>query len=314
MKKWLKALLAVVITAVVLFIAVNIYISRSRQFPVEAKVFEAPETSSSSWEQVLNKPGPVEVEVFDTGGVKARKSKLLNFDNPKAEGLIDEDMDVRVYSYLIHHEKYGYYLVDAGLNASVQKDKYGDLKGLMVKRIAQGYTQQKGQDMVSQLKERKITPKGIFFTHLHYDHTSGLPGLPEDIQCYMGVGEIYWNYKFIYESDYLKGYKNLNWLDFSSAEIIKPFGPVLDIFGDGSVWAVSTPGHTYGHVSYLINAKEGPIFIAGDAGPTKYGVETGIGPGTFSSDVKRAQESFDKIMEFHKTYPQVKIYNGHELP
>ena len=37
-----------------------------------------------------------------------------------------------------------------------------------------------------------------------------------------------------------------------------------DLFGDGSVIALATPGHTGGHTSYLVNTEYGPVFIAGD--------------------------------------------------
>ena len=37
-----------------------------------------------------------------------------------------------------------------------------------------------------------------------------------------------------------------------------------DLFGDGSVIALATPGHTGGHCSYLVHTEFGPVFIAGD--------------------------------------------------
>jgi N-acyl homoserine lactone hydrolase len=39
-----------------------------------------------------------------------------------------------------------------------------------------------------------------------------------------------------------------------------------DVFGDGSVTIVSTPGHTPGHQSLLVRLpKSGPILLSGDA-------------------------------------------------
>ena len=42
-------------------------------------------------------------------------------------------------------------------------------------------------------------------------------------------------------------------------------GPSGDLLGDGSLWAISTPGHTKGHISYLINGLDGPILLTMDA-------------------------------------------------
>ena len=107
-------------------------------------------------------------------------------------------------------------------------------------------------------------------------------------------------------------FNNLNKFDFSKAKIMEPLGPALDIFGDGSFWAVSTPGHTEGHVSYLVNGKEDLFLIVGDACIITYGLDSGIGPGTYSSNIELAQATLNKIIEFHKNYPQVKLAFGHE--
>ena len=39
-------------------------------------------------------------------------------------------------------------------------------------------------------------------------------------------------------------------LDFDEAHELPPFGHGLDLLGDGSIWAISTPGHSPNHVSY----------------------------------------------------------------
>ena len=306
----LKISLGFVIFVVCLFVTLTIYRIRSESLPVTATIFIAPKTESISWEQVFKRSAPIKMERFDTGSVLAKKSGVLNLKHPKAKGMPDELIEFKVFAYLIHHEKFGDYLVDAGLDASIQENPYGNVKGIFGKKIF--YSQKKEMDVESRLKKRNIMPKGIFLTHLHYDHTSGLLRLPLSIQCYIGRNETYMNYKFIYENDCLKGFNNLNQFDFSKAQMMEPLGPALDIFGDGSLWAASTPGHTKGHISYLVNSKEGPILIIGDACIIKYGLESGIGPGTYSRDIKLAQTTLDKIIEFHRMYPQVKLAFGHE--
>ena len=64
--------------------------------------------------------------------------------------------------------------------------------------------------------------------------------------------------------DHLDG-RPLYALDFDEAHALPPFERVLDLLGDGSIWAISTPGHSPNHVSYLVNAQSGPVLITGDA-------------------------------------------------
>jgi glyoxylase-like metal-dependent hydrolase (beta-lactamase superfamily II) len=80
------------------------------------------------------------------------------------------------------------------------------------------------------------------------------------------------------------------------------------------VWAISTPGHSKGHISYLINCEDRPVFLAGDACIINKSLELGVGPGTSSADKKLAQKTLDKIGAFIKNNPSVEVWCGHEVP
>ena len=310
----MKIALGTGIILIALYFAFRIYKHQSESLPVKAVLYNAPKASGASWEEVLNHPVSVDLELLDTGSLVVAKSEILNFKHPDAKELTDGDKELTVFSYLIHHKKLGHYLVDTGLGSSIQRSPHGELKGILVKKMLKGFTQEKGKDIAAQLQERGVVPRGIFLTHLHYDHVAGLPDLPASVPCYVAKDEHYSNYKFLYENHSLNGFNNINQFDFTKASIMEPLGPAIDVFGDGSFWAISTPGHTPGHVSYLINSTSGVLLIAGDACPTRYGLESGIGPGTFSTNIELAQATFDRIMEFKRAYPQVKILPSHELP
>lgn len=70
---------------------------------------------------------------------------------------------------------------------------------------------------------------------------------------------------------------------------------------------MSTPGHTKGHISYIVNGKETQTFVTGDACISKKGLELGVETGKYSSDIKENRESFLKIKEFIKQYPYLKL-------
>lgn len=89
-------------------------------------------------------------------------------------------------------------------------------------------------------------------------------------------------------------------------------GSCVDIFKDGSLFAVPTPGHTKGHTSYIVNGQKSQILITGDACISKKGFDLGIEPGKFSSDIKQGKESFLKLVKFANQYPNLEILFGHE--
>src|SRR5207237_10380367 len=108
----------------------------------------------------------------------------------------------------------------------------------------------------------------VTLTHLHLDHVSGLPDVPHGTPIYAGPRELTahtFNNMFVRSS-----------IDraFAGQDAVAewPFAPdpdgrfagVLDIFGDGSVWAIHVPGHTPGSTAYLLRTPQGPVLLTGD--------------------------------------------------
>lgn len=91
-----------------------------------------------------------------------------------------------------------------------------------------------------------------------------------------------------------------------------PFDAVIDIFGDGSLWALSVPGHTSGTTAYLARTKAGPVLLVGDASHTAWGWEHDVEPGTFSEDLPRSSESFRKLRKFAAEHPAIEVRLGHQ--
>ena len=64
--------------------------------------------------------------------------------------------------------------------------------------------------------------------------------------------------------DHAFDYRTLDF-DGPGADSYSTFGRSFDLFGDGSVRLVFTPGHTLGHLSVVLRLKEGEALVAGDA-------------------------------------------------
>ncbi len=70
-----------------------------------------------------------------------------------------------------------------------------------------------------------------------------------------------------------------------------------DVFGDGSVVVLSTPGHTPGHQSLFVRlAKTGPLVLSGDAVHFKTNWDARVTP-TMNTDPSQTQASMQKIAD-----------------
>jgi N-acyl homoserine lactone hydrolase len=278
------------------------------------KPFPLPAQQFKSWDDALSSPKDITIEVIETGELFISNHFFMNMKHPNANGLKKEKITVPVYCYLIRHSTHGDYLVDAGLDSSFQENEWGNIKGPLRKLFwpLKSY-QKKGQDIGYQLKEKNADVKGVFFTHLHSDHTSGMQHLPKDIHPVVCKGESNYSVWPLFYQDVFAGVEALYEIDFDSAQEISPLGKCADVFGDGSFWAVHTPGHRKGHVSYLVNGKDRAVLITGDACDIKAGFDHCVGPGFGSHDILQAQRTLERIIDFGDAYPQVDVFFGHEV-
>lgn len=152
----------------------------------------------------------------------------------------------------------------------------------------------------------------MFLTHLHGDHTSGLVDLPDRVPGVFGRGEGTFMQKAML-GDHLEG-RPLNARDFDQAHALPPFERVLDLLGDGSIWAISTPGHSPSHVSYLVNAESGPVLITGDACAYHAQFEHSLRPSPGVDDQQAAIRSLAGLRELYDRFPQLQVMVGHEPP
>ncbi len=279
------------------------------------KPFPLPAQTTNQWNDVLSTPKDITIEVIETGQLHISNHFFLNMKHPNASGLKKEKITVPVYCYLLHHSIHGSYLVDAGLDQSFQENPHGNIRGPLRKLFwpLKSY-QKKGQDIGSWIKEKGIELNGIFFTHLHMDHISGIQNLPKNIPLMVCKGESNYSLWPLFYQDNFANIEFLNEIDFNSAQNLSPMGHCADIFGDGSFWAIHTPGHRKGHVSYLVNGKERVVLLTGDACDIKSGFDHCVGPGFGSHNIPEAQKTLEQMKEFIHQYPQINVFFGHEVP
>jgi glyoxylase-like metal-dependent hydrolase (beta-lactamase superfamily II) len=102
----------------------------------------------------------------------------------------------------------------------------------------------------------------------------------------------------------------------------KPFSPTRkaqliegdkDLFGDGSVMLLSTPGHTPGHQSLLLRLpKTGAVLLTGDAVHFQDNWENRRVP-RFNTDKDQTLASMQRIADF-LAKEQAKLWINHDKP
>lgn len=160
--------------------------------------------------------------------------------------------NINVPCYLIKHPK-GNLIWDTGLSMSLMGKPNVNVIGA---------TESVSKDLEQQLKQIGIglqEIKYVAFSHLHADH-AGNADLFKTSTWLIQKKE----YDFATHTPAPIG---INQLNFASIEKVTKnlLEGDYDVFGDGSVKIIFTPGHTPGHQSLLLNLKKsGNVILAGD--------------------------------------------------
>lgn len=275
------------------------------------KDFQIPQTTNyTSWDEVFSNPAEVEVYKLTTGF-----DLNTNLNDP----IYNSKEPVPVIAFGIKHINHGDLLIDTGYNDSfIKNPPYGNL-GFFVKNYRKQHglinKLQEGDDIISRLKENNLNPRKVFLTHMHLDHTAGLPSLDGNIEVIIPEEELnFFIYKML-TGNHLSGKKNILTLGFDKSQNIEPFDKVIDIFGDGSIWAINTSGHSAGHTSYLINSVKNKYFIIGDMVSNRDKFIKGKYANTDRGEeyINESKKSFEQVKIFKDNYPEVKILFSHGL-
>jgi len=222
-----------------------------------------------------------------------------------------------VPSFLIEHPGAGPLLVDTGFHASVAVDQRTSFNRAQMRLLPMRMTA--GQDVPAQLRERGIEPEQIstiLMTHLHNDHASGIPQFP---QATFLTTNIEW--KVASNGTWRDGYFHkhfdlpLDWrtVNYAAPDVAGhgPFNRSVDVFGDGAVRLLFTPGHTRGHQSVLLRLTGGELLLTADAAYTRRSIEEELVP-IFCVDEHLYRRSLTEIRAYVAGTPEAIVICGHD--
>lgn len=251
----------------------------------------------------------VVLNTVESADWSADLSGLLNLEHPHAQaaGLQDHAEPIKVYSYHISHPVHGNFLVDTGVSQRfVQQPEAHGVSSWLVPKLAIDTMQVRHS--TEELIEALDRPlQGVFLTHLHIDHISGLPAIDTAVPLYTGRGEASDTF-FIYALTHGIVDSLLN----GRPHLQEWQAPIVDIFGDGSVFAIHSPGHTAGSTAFMVNIESSPVLLTGDASHTAWGWKNKVEPGKFSTDQPRSRKSLLNLIQLVQEHPQIQVKLGHQ--
>jgi glyoxylase-like metal-dependent hydrolase (beta-lactamase superfamily II) len=265
----------------------------------------------------LAEPGPVTVETIAAADWAVDRSGLLNLGHPAARdaGLDDGLEPIQVFFHVLRHPVHGTFIVDTGAETAMRDDRAHSLLTGAVASAMHAETFVVNRPLGEWLAQEGRLD-GVFFTHLHLDHVFGARDVPVTTPLFTGPGE---GGATGFTNLFVQGITNaalagkgaLREWQFTPDEGGR-FDGVLDVFGDGSVWALWVPGHTPGSTAYLVRTPTGPVLLAGDACHTRWGWEHQVEPGTFTGDAARGAASFRRLLDFAAAHPAIDVRLGHQ--
>lgn len=220
------------------------------------------------------------------------------------------DEDATIYAYVIDHPRFGRILLDSGVSDQLESR----LSWVMRRGVRD--LDIKVDQTTRQWLTGQAPPQAVFLTHLHFDHIGGLIDLPTTTRIYVGPGDAEernaTNLVLGHPADaILRGFGPLREWAFQP-DPDGAFDGVVDIFGDGSVWALRVPGHSPGSTAYLVNAVDGPKLVVGDAVSTRLGWEAGMPQPVAAEARADAEASAARLRRFAAAHPTVEVFLGHQ--
>lgn len=268
----------------------------------------------------LPEPGPIEALSIVSADWQVARSGLVNLAHPEARraGLKDGDEPIQIFFHVLRHPTRGTFIIDTGVERALRDaPDQAAIRGV-VARAMKLDTMRVHMPLGDWLAQQPRPIAGVLLSHLHIDHVSGMPDVPRGTPIFAGPGETTMTAATnpIVRPNIdraLAGHAAIAQWRFAPDPDGR-FEGVLDVLGDGSLWAIWTPGHTAGSTAYLARTTEGPVLFAGDTCHTAWGWDHDVEPGKFTADHRRNADSLARLRRLAREFPALRVRLGHQHP
>jgi N-acyl homoserine lactone hydrolase len=221
------------------------------------------------------------------------------------------DVTIPVNMWVIDHPK-GVVVFDTGNNVAVSDGKCKSYWAAGLCDLLKP-TQKRDDVIDSQLKKLGFSPdqvKAVITSHAHLDHIGNIKLFPKAVHVIQKkeLYQAWWPEKFqgreggvFVMGDFDGPARGFNYLELDGDH---------DLFGDGSIMVISTPGHTLGHQSVKVKLPSGKtIVLAQDAIWVKENLE-GY-PAGINYSVKDYEASIQRL-KMIRDLENADLYFGHD--
>lgn len=165
-------------------------------------------------------------------------------------------MDLPIMSWLIEHPQ-GLVLFDTGMHVGLQTDvtRLGSNNSFLT------VDYHPGEEVAARLDNRGVRPDDIdvvVISHLHFDHAGGCGQLPD---ARIVINQAEWSAG--HDQALIEG-GVYDPVDYDHGHDVEEVEDGHDVFGDGRLICVATPGHTAGHQALRVELDSGPVVLTGD--------------------------------------------------
>jgi len=270
---------------------------------------------------VIDLPGPIEVETVASADWKVDRGGLINLKHPKAveaqfPQLKGEPEPIKLLFHTLRHPEKGTFIIDSGIERALRDAPDSSLLRGWVGKLAHLDWLMPRMPLGDWI-EAHGAAAGVLLTHLHIDHVLGLRDLPAETPIYAGPGETRSRRAMNLATrgvitEALSGKKPIQAWQYRP-DTDERFEGVIDLLGDGSLWALWVPGHTVGSTAYLARTPDGPVLFVGDTCHTRWGWDNGVEPGSFTEDHDRNVDSLGRLKRLTEEHHAIRVRPGHQL-
>ncbi len=210
---------------------------------------------------------------------------------------IGRDIEFSSTCWLIKHPS-GWLLWDTGVPETALNNPQGwsTLPSLIVYHLDRSVT-----DQLAEIGLKPADIGRVAISHTHGDHIGNVWLFP-DATILMQRAEYNWIYSPNGPNDNVNQLMALARKLLGTPKKLQLIDGDSDVFADGSVTLLSTPGHTPGHQSLLVHLrKSGFILLSGDVAHFEENFEKNIVP-SLNTDKAASIASMDRVRQLIATY------------